>query len=124
MSDISQRTVSIYIDQTAAEQALTKLQQKADRLTQSINQGQAAGRNMNAAIADLGRTQTQIDQVRNAIDQGLRPTLQQQTTLVRQLRNELGRMSEDMPGFLDRLAQYRNATTELTRMRGAIEGVE
>jgi TP901 family phage tail tape measure protein len=124
MSDISQRTVSIYIDQTAAEQALTKLQQKADRLTQSINQGQAAGRNMNAAIADLGRTQSQIDQVRNAIDQGLRPTLQQQTTLVRQLRNELGRMSEDMPGFQDRLAQYRNATAELTRMRGAIEGVE
>jgi len=124
MADVSNRTVSIYIDQAAAELALVKLQQKADRLTQSINQGQAAGRNMTAAMAELGRTQSQIDQVTTAINSGLRPSLQQQTTLVRQLRNELGRMSEDMPGFKDKIAQFRNATAELDRMRTGIEGVE
>src|SRR5438874_147499 len=116
MADVSNRTVSIYIDQAAAELALSKLQQKADRLTQSINQGQAAGRNMTAAMAELGRTQSQIDQVTTAINSGLRPSLQQQTTLVRQLRNELGRMSESMPGFQERVAQFRNATAELERM--------
>jgi len=124
MSDISTRTVSIYIDQAAAELALVKLQQKADKLRQSISQGEAAGRNMSRAIADLGKTQAQIDQVTSAITSGLRPSLQQQTTLVRQLRNELGRMSENMPGFQDKIAQFRNATAELNRMRAGIEGVE
>jgi TP901 family phage tail tape measure protein len=123
MADVSNRTVSIYIDQSAAELALTKLQQKADKLRQSITQGEQAGKNMSRAMAELGKTQTQIDQVTNAINSGLRPSLQQQTTLVNQLRNELRRMSEDMPGFKDKIAQFRNATAELDRMRTGIDGV-
>lgn len=123
MAETTNRSVSIYIDQTAAQVALEQLQKKADQLTRSITQGQAAGRNMSQELRRLADTQSSITAVQNALDRGLRPSLVQQENLVRQLRNELRRMSEDAPGYAQRFSAFRNATQELDRMNASMRSV-
>jgi TP901 family phage tail tape measure protein len=113
---------SIYLDQTAAEVALEKLNKQVEKLEATIKRGNKAGKDMTEELKKLGEKKTAIDEIKNAIDKGLRPSLIQQEQLVRNLRNELKRMSEDAPRYAEKFQAYRNATSELNRMKVAMDG--
>lgn len=113
---------SIYLDQTAAEVALEKLNKQVEKLESTIKRGTKAGKDMTAEIAKLDKAKAGVDELKNAIDKGLRPSLVQQKELVRNLRNELSRMSEDAPRYAEKFSAYKNATAELNRMKTAMDG--
>lgn len=115
---------SIYLDQTSAEVALQKLILKAEQYEKAIVKGNKAGKDMTDKLQKLGDVKTKIDEVKNAIDKGLRPAFVQQEQLVRQLRNELRRLSEDAPGYAGKFKSFQQATTELNRMKVAMNGVQ
>ena len=123
MADVKEKRVRIYIDQNSAEIALQKLQGQADKLTVKIKEGQAAGKNMTAEIKKLDTVNGSIKTVQDQLDKGLKPTLQQQANLVRQLRNELGRLSENDPEFKNKLEHFKRQNAELQRMQGQLGGV-
>jgi hypothetical protein len=120
MADITNKRINIYIDQQAAETALQKLQVQADNLTKKITAGQAAGKSMVAELSKLDGVNDSIKKVQSQLDNGLKPSLAQQTTLVTQLRNELKRLSESDPSFAAKLKNYQAQNTELQRMQGNI----
>lgn len=113
---------SIYLDQSAAEVALERLTKNVEKLEASIKKGNKAGKDMTAEIAKLNTAKKSVDELKNAIDKGLRPSFVQQEQLVRNLRNELRRMSEDAPGYAQKFQSFRTATAELNRMKTAIDG--
>ena len=123
MATTVNRRISIYIDQSAAEDALKKLQAKADGLTKSIAAGQAAGKNMAAEIRRLADTRSAIDAVQNSINNGLRPTMAQVANQVSRLRNELRNMSEDAPEYAARFQAFQQANATFQQMQGRISGV-
>jgi chromosome segregation ATPase len=120
MADITNKRINIYIDQQAAETALQKLQLQADGLTKKITAGQAAGKSMVAELGKLDGVNDSIKKVQSQLDNGLKPSLAQQTTLVTQLRNELKRLSESDPSFAAKLKNYKEQNTELQRMQQQI----
>lgn len=124
MSDIKNKKVIIAIDQTAAENALQKLQLQADKLNKKIQEGRDAGKSMTSELKKLEDVTSSMKKVQDQIDKGLRPSIAQQNTLVTQLRNELKRMSEDAPGYAQKFQSFQKATAELNRMRDAMNGAE
>ena len=122
-SDISKKSVSIYIDQTAANLALEDLNVKAKALRESIDRGTAAGKNMNAEIKRLATTTESIKSVQTQIDNGLRLSMAQTYNQVVKLRNELKKMSEDAPGYAAKFDAYKKVTSEFNRMNEALKGV-
>ena len=124
MSDIKNKRVNIYIDQTAAEAALVTLQKRADSLNKTIAAGRTEGKNMASELAKLKDVTSSIKEIQDQIDKGLRPSFAQQNTLVTKLRNELKRMSEDAPGYAEKFKSYMAATAEFNRMRDAINGLQ
>lgn len=123
-SDISKKSVSIYIDQTAANLALEELNAKAKLLRDTIDRGTAAGKNMNAEIKRLATTNESIKSVQSQIDSGLRPSMAQTYNQVNKLRNELKKMSEDAPGYAAKFEAYKKVTAEFNRMNEALKGVQ
>lgn len=123
MGNISSKTVSIYIDSTAADRALVSLQLQADKLNKKIDDGRNAGKNMTAELKRLTEVNASIKSVQDQIDKGLKPSIAQQTTLVTQLRNELRRLSESDPQFAEKLKNYQRQNEELKRMNTTVAGV-
>ena len=123
MSDISKKSVSIYIDQTAANLAIADLNAKAKELRDTIERGTAAGKNMNAEIKRLASTNTSIKSVQDQIDAGLRPSLNQTYNQVAKLRAELTKMSEDAPGYAEKFESFKKVSLEFNRMKESINGV-
>jgi len=72
----------------------------------------------------LDKAKSSINELKNTIDKGLRPSFVQQQQLVRQLRNELSRMSEDAPRYAEKFKSLQTATNELNRMKTAMGGVQ
>lgn len=150
-SNISQKTVSIYIDQTAAETALGKLQAKADGFSKKIEDArlkQTALREEITKLEDAGKSTTKLEKQYNSLSKeinnattkindnqtaqkkledqiakGISPTLQQQENLVRQLRNELRLLSQDAPEYADKLATFQRASSQLKELKNSIDGV-
>ncbi len=114
---------SIYIDSQAAEFAMKRLQTEADKLRMKIDAGEASGKTMNKELAKLDQVNAKIKSVQQQLDAGLKPTLIQQQNLVRQLNNELSRMSSNDKGFKEKLENYRKAIQLLEEMRKKINGV-
>lgn len=124
MTDTTRKTLSIYIDQQVADNALKTLQASADKLTASITKGQAAGKNVVSELKKLDTVNTNIKSVQNQIDNGLRPSLVQTQSTVTKLRNELARMSADAPGYGEKLATFKAANTQLSEMKENLAGVK
>lgn len=115
---------SIYLDTQAAEAAMKRLQVEGDKLKEKIDQGEAAGKNMNKELAKFDQVTAKIKAVQQQLDAGLKPTLIQQQNLVRQLNNELSRMSANDPAFKAKLEDYKRQNAELASMRDKIKGVQ
>ncbi len=124
MSDVSNKTVSIYIDQTAANAALVKLQASADALNKKIADLQANGKSAVAALKQLDSVNANIKNVQDQISNGLAPTLKEQINLVSQLRNEIALMSASDPNYDAKLAEYQKENALLTQMKANIAGVK
>lgn len=124
MSNPKSASRSIYIDQSSAELALDRLTKKMKSLEAEIAKGNLAGDKLNKKIKELDTTRSSVQAVQDQIAKGLRPTLVQTENQVRQLRNELKRMSEDAPGYAAKFESFKKATTELNRMQEAISGVD
>ncbi|MBV9989373.1 MAG: hypothetical protein JO301_16965 [Chitinophagaceae bacterium] len=108
---------SIYIDSSAAEAAMRRLQTEGDKLKAKIDAGELAGKNMNKELAKLDQVNEKIKSVQQQLDGGMKPTLIQQQNLVRQLGNELARLSESDPAFKAKLENYKKQNAELAQMR-------
>lgn len=124
MADLSRKTASIYINHAPAEEALKKLQGDADKLTQKIRDGEAAGKSMVNEIKKLSTAKEAIAGVQKQIDSGLRPSFNQLQTLVAKTRAELKRMSEDDPGFVQRAKDLNRYSTEMNRLGSQIGAVK
>lgn len=114
---------SIYMDSTAAISSMQRLVAEGDKLKQKIDAGEAAGKAMNKELAKFDQVSAKIKAVQQQLDAGLKPTLQQQTNLVRQLNNELSRMSENDPAFKVKLENYGKQNALLNTMRTNIANV-
>lgn len=124
MADLSRKTASIYINHTAAEDALKALQKQADVLQEKIKKGEAAGKNMVNEIQKLNKVKNDMAGIQKQIDSGLRPSFNQLQSQVAKLRNELNRMSQDAPGYAAKFQAYQQASKELERLRQSINGVQ
>ncbi|NNV57379.1 phage tail tape measure protein [Limnovirga soli] len=152
MGNISSKTVSIYIDQTAAVTALENLQFKADGFSKKIENARKEQEKLKKQIEDtsaaggsITKLQERYDQlstkvngynktlretaeaqkkIQDSIDKGLRPSFTQQERLVNALRNQLRQMSEDAPGYAEKFKKFRESSAELDRMKTAINGVD
>ncbi len=122
-NDVKNKRVNIYIDQTAATAAYDKLIAQQTKLNKTIAEGTANGKNMTASIKQLDTVTASIKKVQDQIDKGLKPSFQQQTTLVTQLRNEIKRLSESDPQFAAKLANFKKQNEELQRMQGNLQKV-
>jgi DNA-directed RNA polymerase subunit F len=123
MADIKTKRVNIFIDQSAASAAYEKLIAQQAKYTKSIADGTAAGKNMVTQMKRLDEVNGQIKKVQDQMDKGLKPSLQQQTTLVTQLRNELKRLSESDPQFSVKLENFKKQNAELQRMQANVGNV-
>lgn len=152
MSDVKNKKVVIYIDQAAAEDALGRLQTKADgfnnkikeartqqeKLLQKIKEvGDAGGsikklqtqydelgRKINGYNKDLRDNQTATQNLKKQIDSGITPSFAQLERYVNKLRNELKQMSQDAPGYAAKFDSFKKASTQLGNLRTAMGSVE
>jgi TP901 family phage tail tape measure protein len=152
MANVTNKTVSIFIDQQAAEAALEKLQIKADGfnkkiddtrkkqalLNQEIQKAEAAGKSTTkleqqyrSLEKEIASTTVKFNEnaaaqknLQDQIDKGIAPSLRQQESLVRTLRNQFVDLHEGTQQYVDGLKNLRQAETELDRMKTAMNGVE
>jgi TP901 family phage tail tape measure protein len=152
MSDVKNKRVNIYIDQTSAEDALTRLQSKADgfnnkiekcrqqqtKLLEEIKKSEAAGKDVtalqnkyetlgtriNAYNKSLQETQSQQAKVKQQIDSGISPSFAQLERYVNSLRNELKNLSQDAPGYAKKFEAFQKSSQQLNQLRDAMNGVE
>ena len=151
MADVTNKTVKIYIDNSAAEFALVSLQSKADlfsskikkasedqqQLLNKIKESEAAGKDIsklqtqyselgnkiNAATKGLQENAAAQKKLQDQIDSGVRPSLAQMERQVVSLRNQLRNMSEDAPGYAAKFESFKKAETQLNSMKEAFNGV-
>lgn len=152
MSDVKNKRVVIYIDQAAAEDALGRLQTKADgfnnkikdaraqqeKLLQKIkevgdaggsikklqNQYDELGRKINGYNKDLRDNQTATQNLKKQIDSGISPSFVQLERYVNKLRNELKQMSQDAPGYAAKFDSFKKASSQLGNLKSAMNAVE
>lgn len=152
MSDVKNKRVVIYIDQAAAEDALGRLQTKADgfnnkikdaraqqeKLLQKIkevgdaggsikklqNQYDELGRKINGYNKDLRDNQTATQNLKKQIDSGISPSFVQLERYVNKLRNELKQMSQDAPGYAAKFDSFKKASSQLGNLKDAMSSVE
>lgn len=152
MSDVTNKRVVIYIDQAAAEDALSRLQTRADgynnkiakarqeqeKLLQKIKETAAAGgdvKKLEARYNELGiringynkslkETADNQQKIKQQIDSGIAPSIRQMSTYVNKLKNELNSLSQSDPGFAKKLQHYKEQNAELLKMRERISGAQ
>jgi TP901 family phage tail tape measure protein len=152
MADVKNKTVAIYIDQSAAINAFDSLQKKADGFSKKIEQCREKQRELlkvindtsssaaaikkaekefnslektiNASNQSLLKTKDAQKLVQDQMDLGLRPSISQTETLVRRLRNELKHLSEDAPGYAKKFEAYQKAVLELDRLESKFKKVK
>jgi len=152
MADVTNKRVHIYIDQASAEDALQRLQIKADgfsnkiddarkkqtKLLEEIKKSEAAGKDIsklqneyntlgtriNAYNKSLKETTDNQAKVKQQIDAGLTPSFSQLEKHVSRLRNELKNLSQDAPEFAAKFEQFRKSSHQLNQLRDSFNGVE
>lgn len=152
MSNVSNKNVNIYIDQSSATQAFENLQKKADGFSSKIEKARDRQKQLNEEIKKVGPDGKGIEKldaeyrklekdiaattvkmtenaaaqnkIKQAIDSGLRPTFAQLNTQVSKLRNELKNMSEDAPGYAEKFVAFRKASNEINRLNQSMNAAE
>jgi TP901 family phage tail tape measure protein len=151
MAEVINRRIDIYIDQQGATAALQQLEkkqalynqridecrQKQQDLKQKIIQAAAAGKDISklqnqydsvtAALKDVtnefSKNEKAAQKLKDQIANGLGSTFSQQEKLVSRLRNELKNLSENAPGYAEKLKEYSKATETFKDMKNKVDGV-
>lgn len=123
-SDVKNKRVNIFIDQAAAEVALNKLQQTADKLNKKIAELQASGKSAAAEMKKLGDTNESIKKIQDQIDKGLGPSITQQKNLIRQLNNELQHLPINTQEFIDKLKEIEKQQSILDQVNSKVKNLE
>lgn len=124
MSDLSRKTVSIYLNHGPAQQSLEVLQKEADKLTDRISKGTAAGKSMTAELTKLGKTNTAIADLRKQIENGILPSFKQLQSAVAKANAELKSMSASDPAFAAKRQQVQALTAEYNKLGSQINVVK
>lgn len=124
MGNLGKNTVNIYINQQPAIDALHSLQAQADKLTEKIALGEKAGKNMTAAITQLGKTKEQIAAVQKQIDSGLTPTMNQLRSAINKANAELSKMSGNDPGFKAQAEKVKALSAEYEHLKSQSKTVQ
>jgi hypothetical protein len=152
MADIRNKTASIYIDDTAAQAALTNLQQKADGLNKSIDEtrkrqkaltdeiarAKAAGENYSKQSKELSKLNTELGKgskalvdntakqkaLQQQIDTKTGPSLKQQQALVNKLVNEFKNLGSNSEAAASKLKEIESASKSLTVLRDRLASVQ
>jgi hypothetical protein len=117
------KTVNIYINAPSAQKTLIDLQARADKLTDSIRKGEAAGKDMGKAIDTLGNLKNKIIELDQIIAGNMAPSLQMVKNRATELRNELQKMSQDAPGYAAKFKEFEQVTQRFNQMRSEITNV-
>jgi hypothetical protein len=152
MADIRNKTASIYIDDTAAQAALTNLQQKADGLNKSIDEtrkrqkaltdeiarAKAAGENYSKQSKELSKLNTELGKgskalvdntakqkaLQQQIDTKTGPSLKQQQALVNKLVNEFKNLGSNSEAAASKLKEIEGASKTLVTLKDRLAAVQ
>ena len=113
---------TLYLDTLSAQRELELLTQKVEKLDKKIVEGQASGKKMTKEIADLDKAKASVAKVQEQIDKGLKPSLKQLEDFARRTNNELKRMSQSDPEFAKKIAQYKDAQSQIRILRAEMSG--
>lgn len=116
-NEIVNRTVNIFIQSGDAQKAYDKLIAKQKALNDQLAQGP---KNADKIREELAKLEEPIERAKQKLAGQLQPSLNETRTTASRLRNELSRMSENDPGFQQRVEMYAQANKELETQRGKI----
>lgn len=117
MSGTVSRSIAIYIDQASAQRAAEQLQQKIDKITTSIKNGEKAGKNMRTEWEKLAKTKGDLIELQKVMDGKIAPSINQVKAHVKELTRELNKMSASDAGWDAKVEQWKGATKALTEMK-------
>jgi TP901 family phage tail tape measure protein len=151
MAEVVNRRVDIYIGHQAAEAALGQLEKKQAQFNKRIDEcrtkqadlqvriakAAAAGESIHglqkqydkvsesikATTAQLDKNATAQQKLKDQIASGLNSTFAQQQALVLKLRNELKHLSDNAPGYAEKLKAYEGAVATFDQLKSKIDGV-
>jgi hypothetical protein len=150
-NDIQSKSVNIYIDDMAAQQALLQLQQKADGFNKKIDEGRQKQKDFLAQIAaakDAGKSTATLEKnyagatksiqqstdslkkneaaqksVQQQIDSKSGPSLKQQQALVSKLWNEYKLLGQNTEASGKKLQEYVSASKGLDQIKARLNGI-
>jgi TP901 family phage tail tape measure protein len=117
------RTINIYINSPSAQKTLNDLNARAEKLTNSIKKGEAAGKDMSKSMTQLAATKSKISELEGVISGKMAPSLNMARTRANELRRELERMSADAPGYAQKFAEFQQAQKIFQGIQQEIRGV-
>lgn len=117
------KSVNIFLESASAERAYERLTKQADRLTQAIDKGQKAGKDMTRELEQLSRANRALDTLQQQMSGKIAPSLMQVKARAQELRRELERMSADAPGYAKKLEEYGRVSRHFEEMRARIDAV-
>lgn len=121
--NVVNRTVSIYIDQSAAEHSARKLQATIDRLERSIKKGEAAGKDMTKELEAMGKAKGKLEELGKIMEGKMATPLRDMRKYVQNLRRELEGMSKDAAGYGDKFKTFETASKRLADMERQVKSV-
>lgn len=150
-NDVRSKSISIYIDDSAAKDAYNRLQRKQDdytkKIEESVKQQQELNKKITAAkeagksydsleeklkrvtgdIAEYNKrlkdTQKQQAAIKQQLDSGISPSLKQQQAYVKQLENEYKRLGQNTQEATEKLQELGKASAVLEVMRNRLREV-
>lgn len=119
---VVQRRLQIIIDDSGADKALQRLKVQQDKLTQAIDKGKVAGKDMTTELTKLEQVKGKIVDLEKFTSGKLAPSFRQVQATVKNLRNELALMSRDAPGYAEKFARLKEVSATFDTMKGKVNG--
>jgi len=151
MADLTSKTVKIYIDNSAAEYSLEKLNEKAALFSKSLEKAKDKQALLNREIQAVGNSGGNIDKLKveldkvtasanqlqtglnktnketislkEQIDKGLNPSLAQQERYVQMLKNQLRNLSSSTQEYGEKIIEFKKADATLNNLKESFVGV-
>lgn len=122
-NNVTNRRISIYIDQASAEASQKRLQADFDKTAKKVRDLQKAGKDATTEMAKMERIKGDLETVNGVLSGKLTPSFNMVKKNVVALRAELRKMSEDAPGYAEKLKRYEQVSAEFDRMKQKVGGV-
>ena len=121
-NSVVQRRVQIIIDESNAKPAYERLLVQQQKLTDSIEAGQKAGRDMTTELTKLEQVKAKALDLEKVISGKVAPSFRQTQQAVSSLRKELALMSRDAPGYAEKFKKFQEVSQTFDIMRGKVNG--